>query len=137
MDARAHKIEGLFDKFKCPLAGTGEFLVQQADQYQIPYWLVAAVSFQESGCGKKSPELDGVAETYNAWGYGVWGGRIKTFDNWEAGIAAVSKYFGINFFAKDITDPCEIMKTYTPPSKGSWCEGVKYFGKMIESFESD
>ncbi len=137
VDARVLRIERVLEKFNCPLAGNGSFLVQKADDYQIPYWLVVSVAFQESGCGKKTPKVSGVKESYNAWGYGVWGQNIKTFDSWEAGISAVSKYFGINFFAKGTTDPCEIMKVYTPPSKGSWCEGVKYFGELIENFESD
>lgn len=137
VDVRAYKIEAVFDKFKCPLSGTGNYLVQKADEHQIPYWLVASVAFQESGCGKKTPKVVGLEESYNAWGYGVWGGNVKTFESWQAGISAVSKYFDINFFSKGITDPCEIMKTYTPPSKGSWCEGVKYFGELIEKFESE
>jgi len=136
-DARALKIENVFNKFKCPLAGTGEYIVQKADEHNIPYWLVAAVSFQESSCGKKTPIVAGLENSYNAWGYGVWGGNVKTFADWEAGISALSKYFDVNFFSKNITDPCEIMRVYTPPSKGSWCEGVKYFGEMIQNFESD
>lgn len=137
VDARTLKVEKVFEKFKCPLVGTGEYLVQKADEHQIPYWLVAAVAFQESGCGKKTPNVAGLGESYNAWGYGVWGRNVKTFDSWEAGISAVSKYFSVNFFSKGITDPCEIMRVYTPPSKGSWCAGVKYFGELIENFESE
>ena len=136
-DSRAIRIEKVFEKFKCPLAGNGVFIVEEADEHGIPYWLVPAVSFQESGCGKKTPEPASVTESYNAWGYGVWGQNAKTFDDWGAGISAVSKYFGVNFFSKGITDPCEIMRIYTPSSKGSWCEGVKYFADLIENFESE
>ena len=137
IDSRVLKIEKVFAKFNCPLAGNGAFIVQKADEQGIPYWLVAAVSFQESSCGKNTAEPAGVAESYNAWGYGIWGKNIKTFSDWEAGISAVSKYFGVNFFAQGVTDPCEIMKIYTPPSKGSWCEGVNYFADLIENFESE
>jgi hypothetical protein len=31
---------------------------------------------------------------------------------------------------------CIIMNTYTPPSNGSWCNGVKYFGDMIQNYET-
>lgn len=137
IDSRALKIEKVFEKFKCPLAGNGAFIVEKADEHGIPYWLVPAVAFQESGCGKKTPEPTGITESYNAWGYGIWGQNIKTFNGWEAGISAVSKYFGVNFFSKGITDPCQIMEIYTPPSKGSWCEGVKYFADLIENFASE
>lgn len=136
-DARTAKVEKVFKKFNCPLAGQGDFIVQKADEYNIPYWLVPAVSFQESSCGKNPPTSGGIEDSYNAWGYGVWGKNAKAFDSWEAGITAVSKYFGTNFFSKGITDVCEIMEIYTPPSNGSWCEGVKYFGEMIEGFETD
>jgi hypothetical protein len=137
VDSRTIKIEKIFEKFKCPLAGTGEYIVKTADEYKVPYWLIPAVSFQESSCGKKTPDVSGIEESYNAWGYGVWGGNVKVFGDWEAGVLAVTKYFGNNFFSKGITDPCEIMNIYTPPSNGSWCEGIKYFGDMIQNFESD
>ena len=136
-DSRVIKIEKVFEKFKCPLAGTEEHIVKTADEYGVPYWLVPAVAFQESSCGKRTPDISGVEETFNAWGFGVWGGRVKAFESWEAGILAVTKYFGNNFFSKGIADLCEIMKIYTPPSNGSWCEGIKYFGDMIENFESE
>ena len=131
-DARVQKIRSVYTRFNCPLLGKEEFIVKKADEFGIPYWLVAAVSFQESSCGKNTPKPEGVGESYNAWGYGVWGTHVKTFDSWEAGITAVSKYFGTNFFSKGVTDPCEIMETYTPPSRGSWCNGVKYFAQLIE-----
>ncbi|KKT45393.1 MAG: hypothetical protein UW82_C0026G0014 [candidate division WWE3 bacterium GW2011_GWC2_44_9] len=136
-DPRVLKIEKIFDKFHCPLAGYGNVIVAKADEHQIPYWVVPAVSFQESSCGKRTPKPAGIDESYNAWGYGVWGGNVKTFANWEAGITAVTKYFSTNFFAEGVTDFCEMMKTYTPPSKGSWCEGVNYFANMIDNFETE
>lgn len=132
-NAQELRLQKIFSNFNCPLLGTEKFMVEKAKEFNIPYWLVAAVAFQESNCGKKSPKVNG-AESYNAWGYGVWGNNIKTFSSWEAGITAVSKYFANNFYSKGITDLCEIMKTYTPPSNGSWCEGVKYFAQIIESY---
>ncbi|MFA6981612.1 MAG: hypothetical protein WC243_01130, partial [Patescibacteria group bacterium] len=96
----------------------------------------AAIAFQESNCGRRTPKIEGVEETYNAWGWGVWGDNLRTFGSWEEGIERVSKYLGDNFFSQGITDPCEIMKTYTPPSDGSWCEGVKYFGEIISGYQT-
>lgn len=135
MDSRAKKIEGVFRAYNCPMAGTGQYLVEQADKNGIPYWLVAAVAFQESICGKLTPEKGGV-ESYNSWGWGVYGDNVKFFKNYEHGIKVVSEYFGNRFYKKGITDTCEIMKVYTPPSKGSWCRGVNYFGEKIQNFGS-
>ncbi len=134
-DARAAALDGLFSRYNCPLSGYGKVFVEEADKNNIPWWLVPAVSFQESNCGKKTPEHEG-KESYNAYGWGVWGDNIKFFDNWEHGIKVVSSYFGEHFYAKGIKDPCEIMKTYTPPSKGSWCEGVNYFKGQITNYET-
>lgn len=134
-DSRAQRINEVFKMYKCPLEGLGDVFVYEADKNNIPWWLTAAVSFQESGCGKKTPKVGG-EESYNAWGWGVYGNLTFSFDNWVRGIETVSKYFNEKFFAKGVTDTCEIMKTYTPPSDGSWCEGVNHFGEMIQNYET-
>ena len=148
-DTRAATLDKIFEAYNCPLAGLGNTFVKEADKNEIPYWLVAAISFQESSCGKNTPQikLEGqedvtdpddlkFKESYNAWGWGVWGNNIKTFDSWEDGIESVSRYLGTTFYSKGVTDTCEIMKTYTPPSDGSWCRGVNYFGEMIQNYTS-
>ncbi len=134
-DSRSQKINAVFKEFNCPLYGYGETFVTEADKNNIPWWLVASVSFQESNCGKKTPLNDG-QETYNAYGWGVWGGNAFQFDNWEHGVAVVSRYMSTKFFSKGVTEPCTIMATYTPPSNGSWCRGVQYFGDIIQNYES-
>lgn len=134
-DSRAQRINEVFKMYKCPLEGLGDVFVYEADKNDIPWWLTAAVSFQESGCGKKTPKAGGV-ESYNAWGWGVYGNAAFSFDNWVRGIETVSKYFNDRFFSRGITDTCEIMKTYTPPSDGSWCEGVNHFGELIQNYET-
>lgn len=134
-DSRAQRINEVYKQYNCPLEGMGDVMVYEADKNGIPWWLVAAVSFQESGCGKKSPKVAG-AESYNAWGWGVYGGVVFSFDNWVRGIETVSKYFGDKFYSKGIEDTCVIMQTYTPPSNGSWCEGVNHFRDVIVNYES-
>jgi len=135
-DAKAERIDAVFRSFKCPLEGKGKVFVDEANKNNIPYWLVASISFQESSCGKNTPYRSDVEETYNAWGWGVWGTNIKHFDSWDHGIATVSKYMGDKFYSKGITNTCEIMKIYTPPSNGSWCNGVNYFGNLIQNYSS-
>ncbi len=134
-DARAAALEGVLKHFDCPMQGMGKVFVREADKNGIPYWIVPAISFQESNCGKKTPEKNGV-ESFNGWGWGVWGDNVMFFENWEHGIETVSKYLSDRFFSNGVTDPCEIMKVYTPPSKGSWCNGVNYFKEVITEYES-
>ncbi len=134
-DSRTATLDNVFKSYGCPISGMGKVFVEEADKNNIPYWLVPSISFQESTCGKQTPVVDG-KETYNAYGWGVWGENIKKFDSWEDGIRIVSKYMSEKFLSQGVVEPCEIMKTYTPPSNGSWCNGVKYFTDIITGFKS-
>jgi len=148
-DTRAAKLDKILEAYNCPLAGQGKTFVKEADKNGIPHWLVASIAFQESSCGKITPQVKIAGqedvtnpedlefeESYNAWGWGVWGENVRSFDGWSEGIKRVSEYLGSSFYSKGITDTCEIMKTYTPHSDGSWCRGVNYFGDMIQNYTS-
>jgi len=134
-DSRAEKINEVFKMFRCPMVGLGDTFVYEADKNQIPWWLAAAIAFQESSCGKNTPKIDG-EETYNAWGWGVYGQLIRSFESFEKGIGTVSSYLSDQFISRGVTDPCEMMKTYTPGSNGSWCDGVTHFADIIKNYKS-
>ncbi|MFC1622214.1 hypothetical protein ACFL13_02435 [Patescibacteria group bacterium] len=137
IDSKAKRIDSVFAFYRCPLEGYGQVFVEEAEVNEIPYWLLAALSFQESGCGKNTPSIEeNGPETYNLFGWGVWGNQVFEFDSYEHAISTVSKYMGKKFYSQGITNLCEIMRTYTPPSDGSWCGGVEYFGEMIQNYKS-
>lgn len=135
-DARAQKINNIFRDYKCPLEGLGDTFVKEADKNNIPWYIVAAISFQESGCGKKIPYVDGTP-SYNAWGYAVYGDNVHTFDNWVQGIETMSRYLSKRFYSQGVSDTSDIMRTYTPPSLGSWYKGVDYFSNLIQNYSSN
>ncbi|OGC65638.1 hypothetical protein A2274_02855 [candidate division WWE3 bacterium RIFOXYA12_FULL_43_11] len=134
-DSRAEKIDGVFNIYKCPMEGLGGKFVEEADKYGIPWWLAASVAFKESSCGKNTPTVGG-QESYNAWGWGVYGDNVRSFDNFARGIETVSKYFSDKFYSLGIEDPCEIMKVYTPPSDGSWCRDVIHFSEVFDQYRT-
>lgn len=134
-DARAVSINKTFEKYNCPLIGSGETFVKYADQYNIPYWVVASIAFQESSCGKNVFIHEGET-THNYYGWGIWGDNVSSFESLDHGIEVMSKYLSDTFYSNGVTDLCEIMKTYTPPSNGSWCRGVGFFRDEIIGFES-
>jgi hypothetical protein len=135
-DAKVERLDKVFEYFKCPLSGYGDVFVEEAEKNNIPYWVTAAIAFQESSCAKNTPKTEDKQESFNAWGWAVYGEQVHAFDTWEQGIAVVSKYLNQRFYSKGVTDLCEIMGTYTPPSNGSWCNGVSYFRDMILEYES-
>lgn len=134
-NAEVATLEAVFKRYNCPIAGTGELFVKHAEKNNIPYWLVASIAFQESSCGKNTPTKEG-RESNNLWGWGVYGDKVSTFKDIEEGIDTVSRYMADVFYSNGVTDLCEIMETYTPPSNGSWCEGVGFFRDQILEFES-
>lgn len=135
-DPESQKLDGVFKAYGCPLEGMGSVFVREANRNDIPWWIAAAISFQESGCGKKTPKADG-EESYNAFGWAVYGENVHMFGSWARAIETVSEYLSNKFFSRGVSDPCDIMRIYTPPSNGSWCEGIKYFGDEIQNFTSD
>ena len=135
IDSKAERIDSIFRKYKCPLAGFGQVFVDEAEKNEIPYWLLPAMAFQESSCGKNTPVVDGI-DTYNLFGWAVWGENVHGFDSYEHAIQTVSKYMYTKFYSQNITELCDIMKVYTPPSNGSWCQGVGYFAEEIESYST-
>jgi hypothetical protein len=134
-DSRAQRIDEVFGMFNCPMKGLGETFVYEADKAGIPWWLAASIAFQESSCGKNTPKIDG-KETYNAWGWAVYGSTVKSFESFDKGIATVSGYLYDQFISRGVTDLCEIMKVYTPPSNGSWCSGVTHFADLIKNYQT-
>lgn len=129
-DARVEALTKTFKNFNCPITPHAKKFVTEADANNIPFWLVASIAFQESSCGKNVPTVAGESSN-NLYGWGVWGPHIKTFANIDEGIKTVSAYMSKRFYTQGINDLCEIMKVYTPPSKGSWCQGVGFFRDKI------
>lgn len=121
-DTRAAIIDHYFTRYGCPLAGTGQKMVEASDKYGFEFWWLPAIAWQESTCGKVM-----IPNSFNAWGYGIYGDRVTKFASWDEAIDHIAKDLNKNFFARGLTEPCEFEKRYTPPSKGRWCKSIKYF----------
>ncbi len=130
-DTRAAIIDQYFAKHKCPMAGTGKLMVAAADKYGFDYWWLPAIAWQESTCGKVMPN-----NSYNAWGYGIYGTKVTRFASWDEAVETIARDLSKNFFAKGLIEPCDVMKRYTPPSKGSWCKGIIFFRDEMLSFKT-
>lgn len=121
-DARSTIIDTFLEKYKSPMNGVGNFVVETADKYDLPFWLVPAISMCESNLGKRVPE-----GSFNAWGWGVYGDKVTKFLSWEQGIESVSKGLSQNYLGKGLDTPEKIMQIYTPSSNGSWANCVNQF----------
>jgi len=126
-DIRVANLKYFFRKYNSVLYDKADVFVKNADTYNFDYRLLPAIAMQESGLCKHIPE-----NSYNCWGWGIYGGKVTRFSSYEEAIETISKGIKIHYIDKGLTTSEEIMKKYTPPSDGSWAYGVNTFLNIIE-----
>ena len=125
IDGRAIIIKNFFSGYNSPLAPLSKVFVSVADKYKLDYRLLPSITMQESNGGKRV-----IADSYNPFGYGIYGGQVKKFASWEEAIERVGRGLREDYLNKGLITPYQIMPKYTPPSLasgGSWAIGVSQF----------
>lgn len=127
-DARTEIVRQYLHKFGSPLEPHSDLIVNLSDQYQFDYRWLVAIAQQESNLCKRIPE-----NSYNCWGWGIYGDKVTRFDNYEDALRRIAPQFTKIFLKGNHSkDPSEVMKTYTPPSDGSWAFGINQFFDHLE-----
>lgn len=125
-DARPKIIERFLNDYQCPLLKPhdeyAQFIVTTSDKYNLDFRLLPAIAMQESSCCKYLP-----AGSNNCWGYGIYGDKVVKFTSPKQGIEIVAETLAADYSTKGLLEPDEIMKKYTPPSRGHWALGVLHF----------
>lgn len=125
-DQRVEKLRGFLESQTSPLAPFAEDFVQKADEYQIDWRLLPAISGIESTFGKRY-----LAGTYNAYG---WGGGLIRFQSWPDSIDQVSRALREKYYDRGLDTPYKINPVYCPPNK-TWGGKVAFIMKEIDQFE--
>lgn len=121
-DARLASVRVFFQRYNPALIPYAINIVESADKYGLDYRLLPAIGMQESNLCKKFPK-----NSYNCWGFGIYGTKVTRFDNYKDAIETVSKTLAKNYKAIGLETPEQIMTKYTPGSNGSWADGVNHF----------
>ncbi|MBI2310690.1 hypothetical protein HYU90_02615 [Candidatus Collierbacteria bacterium] len=122
-DARTELLRQYLNHYNSPLEQYVDLIVQMSDQYDFDYRWMVAIAMQESTLCKFIPE-----NSYNCWGWGIYGDKVTRFESYEDAIRRIAPQFKQIFLKDNHTkDPFKVMKTYTPPSDGSWAEGISQF----------
>ncbi len=121
-DARTELIDKYFQKYGSPLTGLGKDIVLAADRYQIPYNYLPAIAACEGSLGTAIPY-----NSYNTWGWGIYGDLVTSFSSWQEAIEVISQGLKEDYFNQGLDTPEKIMPKYTPPSKGSWAVCVNQY----------
>ncbi len=129
-DARAKIVENFFKGYGSVLGAYADSFIQVADKYKLDYRLLPAISMQESNGAKKV-----IADSFNPFGYGIYGSQVKRFNSWEEAIDRVGRGLREDYINKGLTTPEQIMTKYTPPSiplGGPWAKGVYTFMQELQ-----
>ncbi len=129
-DSRGRILKKFLEEFNSPLAPFAETFVENADKYNLDWKLVAAISGVESTFGQQIPN-----NSFNGWGWGIYGDNVIRFSSWEEGIQTVSEGLRTKYInqwkAKDIY---EIGKMYA--ASPTWAVRVGYFMDKIEEYKN-
>lgn len=127
-DARIKALRDFFQKYNSDLHAYAQTFVESADKYSLDYRLLPAIAMQESNLCKKAPK-----NSFNCWGFGIYGGKVLRFANYDEAIRAVSKSLGHEYKAQGLEGPNEIASRYTPSDNGTWVKSVTFFMDSIKN----
>lgn len=124
---RVKALENFFKKYNSPLAENAETFVKVADKFNMDYRILPSIACQESTCAKRLIE-----GTYNPFGWGIYGNNYISFESYDHAIEKVGEGLHKNYLSKGFDTLYEIAPIYTPPSKGSWYKGTRWFSTQID-----
>jgi len=127
-DNRAKILKSFFDEHNSPLSDYADDFVKQADKYNLDWKLVAAISGVESTFGLAIPP-----NSYNGWGWGVYGDNVHYFNSWDDGIETVSQGLREQYMDKwGATNIYEIGSLYA--ASPAWASHVDNYMNIIQDY---
>lgn len=127
-DSRVNILQSYLEQYDSPLAPFAQEFISQADKYNLDWKLVAAISGVESTFGKAIP-----VNSYNGWGWGVYGDNVIRFASWNEGIDTISQGLRERYMDKwGAKDVYEIGSSYA--SSPVWASHVSYYMNRIQDF---
>ncbi len=128
-DARIGSLKEFLEKYKSELLPFTQNIIDSSDRYELDYRLIPAIAMQESNLCKKAPK-----NSYNCWGFGIYGKTFTKFDNYPDAIETVAKTLAKEYKEKGLVEPEEIMTKYTPSNNGGWARSVSYFMQKLPEY---
>lgn len=126
-DERAKKLRIYFKKFNSPLYDLADYIIYISDKYELDYRLIPAIAHKESALCKRAPK-----NSFNCWGYGIYGKNKKKFASYISAIEAVAQDLKENYINKGLASPEAVFKKYAPSSNIDWERYINLFFKQLE-----
>lgn len=127
-DYRVKILKNFLTEQNSPLAPFAADFVRDADKYNLDWKLVAAISGVESTFGQQIPY-----NSYNGWGWGVYGTNVIRFASWNEGIDTISQGLRERYMDQwGGEDIYQIGRMYA--SSPAWAGHVEYYMNKIQDF---
>lgn len=130
IDMRVPVLTKFLENYNSPLAPISIYLVSAADRWGLDYALIPAISMQESGGCKVIPD-----DSYNCWGFGIYGTKVTRFASYENAIDTVAKTIKETYIKNGLVNPTLLENIWAPQSTGQWSYAVNYFIGKIRDLE--
>lgn len=125
-DNRPIVLEKFLARYNSPLAEHAAVLIEEADNNDIPWTLLAAISGVESTFCKAYPR-----GSHNCWG---WNNGKYSFKDFPDAIRTISQKLKSGYYNRGLDNVYKIAPVYAPPSP-QWPHKVARFMAMIEATE--
>jgi hypothetical protein len=126
-DSRVASLEKFLQKYDSPLVPYARFLVETADKNGLHYGLLPAIAMVESNLCKKI-----IPDSYNCWGWGIYGKTVTRFSSFEEGIDTVARGLKKNYVDQGLDTPEKIMTRYNPTNHNNWLGSVNFFLSVLQ-----
>jgi len=126
-DSRVENLRVFLNRYASPLEPFSGQIVKSSEKYGLDSRLLPAIAMQESNLCKKAPQ-----NTYNCWGFGIYGKKVTSFSGYEEAIETISKTLAKDYRDIGLITPEQIMTKYTPSNNGAWALSVNYFMNQLQ-----
>lgn len=126
-DSRVENLRIFLNKYGSPLEPFSSQIVESSEKYGLDSRLLPAIAMQESNLCKKAPE-----NSYNCWGFGMYGKKVTSFSGYDEAIETVSKTLARDYKDIGLITPEQIMSKYTPSNNGAWALSVNHFMNQLQ-----
>lgn len=127
-DKRAMILKRFLEKYDSPLSKNSDHIIATADENDIPWTWIPAISGVESTFCKAIPY-----NSYNCWG---WANGEFYFTDYKDAVSIISKSLKERYVNSGADSIEKIAPIYAPPSK-TWAGRVVFFIEQIENFEKN
>lgn len=117
--------------YNSPLTEHVDEFLHAAQQYDIDPYLLPSISGIESYFGQQL-----LSDTYNPFGWGIYGNMVTSFTSWGDGFHEVAKGLKYDYINRGADTVEKISSIYCPPNSVNWSRSVRNFMNKFEAAET-